>query len=234
VPDPPTPLPPLAPARPHALRHGNDERGDPWFWLGRRDDRCSRPPPRTTTPQRHLGTSHRCVRLFTEIVQRPGRRLLPNPNSAFSASPAPSRTRVHRALSTPTGRFRVLRSLYAPVPLPAKGSSSTRTSSRPTTTSPRWAIWCSRRAADRRSTPTGSERYTRSSATSINGDARRRVPTYYAKQAASGIYNPTTPCVVPDLAPHVGAASATCWCSGRRTLLRGHRPIGRYLVITSA
>ena len=34
----PDPSPPTAAARPHALRHGDDERVDPWFWLRERDD----------------------------------------------------------------------------------------------------------------------------------------------------------------------------------------------------
>ncbi|HZP28665.1 MAG TPA: S9 family peptidase [Acidimicrobiia bacterium] len=34
----PTPEPPIAPRRPHVLRHGDDERVDDWFWLRRRDD----------------------------------------------------------------------------------------------------------------------------------------------------------------------------------------------------
>jgi oligopeptidase B len=34
----PDPLPPLAPARPTELRHGDDARIDPWFWLRDRDD----------------------------------------------------------------------------------------------------------------------------------------------------------------------------------------------------
>jgi oligopeptidase B len=32
------PAPPLAPRRPHVLRHGDDERVDDWFWLRDRDD----------------------------------------------------------------------------------------------------------------------------------------------------------------------------------------------------
>jgi oligopeptidase B len=34
----PPPVPPIAPRRPHVLRHGGDERVDDWYWLRDRDD----------------------------------------------------------------------------------------------------------------------------------------------------------------------------------------------------
>jgi len=69
----PDPSPPTAAARPHALRHGDDERVDPWFWLGQRDDAevlayLEAENDYTTAATAHLAALR--GRIYDEIVGR--------------------------------------------------------------------------------------------------------------------------------------------------------------------
>jgi len=79
---------PVAPARPHTLRHAGDVRVDPWFWLAQRDDpevlayleAENRFTARSTT---HLGPLR--ARIYDEIVGRVQETdaSSPTPNGAF-------------------------------------------------------------------------------------------------------------------------------------------------------
>ena len=70
---PAAPAAPVAAARPHVLRHGGDERVDPWFWLGRRDDpeviaHLEAENRYTAAATTHLGPLR--GRIYDEIVGR--------------------------------------------------------------------------------------------------------------------------------------------------------------------
>ncbi len=67
------PVAPVAPARPHPLRHGGDERDDPWFWLGQRDDPEVLDHLRAENRYTAAALAHLAPlreQLFTEIVGR--------------------------------------------------------------------------------------------------------------------------------------------------------------------
>ena len=67
------PRPPLAPRRPTTLRHGDDERVDPWFWLRDRDDPAVLDHLEAENAYTQAALAHteaRQQQLFTEIVAR--------------------------------------------------------------------------------------------------------------------------------------------------------------------
>jgi len=67
------PDPPLAPERPTTLRHGGDERVDPWFWLSDRDDPAVLDYLRAENAYTHVALAHTEElqhQLFSEIVAR--------------------------------------------------------------------------------------------------------------------------------------------------------------------
>ena len=65
--------PPLAPRRPHVIRHGDDERLDEWYWLRDRDDPevvAYLEAENTYTRAALAGTEPAQTRIFEEIVAR--------------------------------------------------------------------------------------------------------------------------------------------------------------------